>query len=50
MSRKDIEEKDYFNDVLHFADTCNGILFQGECNILPEDLFQRISKMVWHTV
>ena len=36
MSRKDIEEKDYFNDVLHFADTCNGILFQGERNILPE--------------
>ena len=47
MSRKDIEEKDYFNDVLHFADTCNGILFQGECNILPEDLEESDTELIY---
>jgi len=38
MSKKDIEEKDYFNDDLHFADVCNGIMFHGVRNILPEEL------------
>lgn len=47
MSRKDIEEKDYFNDVLHFADTCNGILFQGEGNIMPEDLEESDTELIY---
>ena len=38
MGKKDIEEKEYLNDVLHFADMCNGILFQGKRMILPDEL------------
>lgn len=38
MGRKDVEEKAYFNDVLRFADVCNGILFQGNEKILPNEL------------
>ena len=38
MGKKDIAEKDYLNDTLHFADACNGILFEGTQLIQPEDL------------
>jgi len=38
MGKKDIVEKEYLNEPLHFADACNGILFQGTQLIQPEDL------------
>lgn len=38
MGKKDTVEKEYLNDTLHFADACNGILFQGETVIQPQDL------------
>ena len=38
MGRKDVEEKEYFDNGLHFADVCNGILFGGKQRILPQDL------------
>ena len=47
MGKKDIEEKDYFNDNLHFADACNGILFQGVQNILPEELEEADTELIY---
>jgi len=47
MSKKDIEEKEYFNDNLHFADACNGILFQGKKNILPEELEEADTELIY---
>ena len=38
MGRKDVEEKGYFDNTLHFADVCNGILFDGKQKILPQEL------------
>lgn len=38
MGKKDVEEKEYFNDTIHFADVCNGILFKGRQRILPQEL------------
>ena len=47
MSKKDFDEKDYFNDNLHFADICNGILFQGVRNILPEELEESDTELFY---
>lgn len=47
MGKKDIVEKEFFNDNLHFADTCNGIMFQGVRNILPEDLEESDTELIY---
>ena len=47
MSKKDINEKEYFNDNLHFADVCNGILFQGVRNILPGELEEADTELIY---
>lgn len=47
MGKKDVEEKEYFNDVLHFADTCNGIMFGGASVILPEELEEANTELIY---
>ena len=47
MSKKDINEKEYFNDNLHFADVCNGILFQGRDVIRPEELKEAEQDIIY---
>ncbi len=47
MGKKDIEEKKYFNDTLHFADVCNGILFKGNEKILPDELEEIDTEFIY---
>ena len=47
MGRKDSEEKNFFNDNLHFADVCNGIMFQGAKIIIPEELEESDTEFIY---
>ena len=38
MGQRDLAQNDYLNDTTRFADMCNGILFQGQDVIRPEEL------------
>jgi len=38
MGQRDLAQNDYLNDKVRFADMCNGILFQGQGIIRPEEL------------
>ena len=47
MGKKDLDQYAYFDDVLHFADVCNGILFQGVRRILPEELEGSDTQLIY---
>ena len=38
MGRKDLSEKAFFDNAINFSEICNGILFQGEERIRPQEL------------
>ncbi len=47
MGQKDLAQNDYFNDKARFADVCNGILFQGQDFIKPEELQETDADIVY---
>ena len=47
MGQKDLTQNNYFNDKTRFADACNGILFQGEQIIHPEELEEVENDIVY---
>lgn len=47
MGKKDLDQYAYFDDELYFADVCNGILFQGDRRILPEELEESDTQLVY---
>lgn len=48
MGQKDYAQNDYFKDKVRFADVCNGILYQGQPVIQPEELQEMDSDIVYY--
>lgn len=48
MGQKDYAQNDYFKDKVRFADVCNGILFQGQPVIQPEELQEMDPDIVYY--
>lgn len=48
MGQKDYAQNDYFKDKVRFADVCNGILYQGQPVIQPEELQEMNSDIVYY--
>jgi len=47
MGQRDLAQNDYLNDKTRFADMCNGILFQGQDIIRPEELWEAGEDIVY---
>lgn len=48
MGQKDYAQNDYFKDKVRFADVCNGILYQGQSVIQPEELQEMDPDIVYY--